>query len=64
MSDSELEREASRWRIKEYGYGNGTISRKIIIEQLIKKGQANNSRYAIFISIIALITSVLAMIFN
>ena len=62
MSDGELELEAHKWQIREYGYNDGTISRQIIIDQLIKKDQANNSRFAFFISIIALIISITSII--
>ena len=62
MSDAELAREASKWQIREYGNSNGTISREIIINQLIKKDQANNSRFAIYISILALVVSIVALI--
>ncbi|MFA5789343.1 MAG: hypothetical protein WC924_05850 [Candidatus Gracilibacteria bacterium] len=64
MSDAELENEASKWKIREYGNSNGSISRKIIIEQLIAKDQANNSRIAIFVSLVALIISILTIIYK
>lgn len=63
MNDSELEREAAKWNIKEYGYQNGNISRKIIIEQLIQKHKANNSRIAIIVSILALLISIIGLFF-
>ncbi len=62
MKDSELVNEAAKWNIKEYADSNGNISRQIIIEQLIQKDLANNSRFAIFISILALIISIFAII--
>lgn len=61
MSDAELEGEASKWKIREYGYSNGGISRKIIIEQLIQRHKSNDSRVAILISIIAFIISIVAL---
>jgi len=62
MSDHELEIEARKWNIREYGNAlDGTISRQIIIDQLIKKNQANISSYAILVSLIALIASIIAL---
>jgi len=62
MSDAELEREARKWNIREYGNAvDGTISRQIIIDQLIRKQQANNSRLAIFISALALLISIFSL---
>ena len=54
MSDDELVWEAHKWNIREYGNRNGSISRNVIVEQLIQKDKANNSRIAIYISILAL----------
>jgi hypothetical protein len=63
MSDHELEIEARKWNIREYGNAlDGTISRQIIIDQLIKKNQANISSYAIVVSLIALIVSIIALV--
>lgn len=61
MNDIELEAEASKWNIREYGYTSGLINRQIIIDALIKKRKANHSGLAIFISVIALVISVLAL---
>lgn len=61
MGDAELENEAAKRKIKEYGYSSGQISRKIIIDQLIQRDKANNSRIAIFISVIALIISLISL---
>lgn len=58
MSDEELTKEASKWKIRSYGNTNGTIERQIVIDALLKKDNANNSRYAIIISVIALIVSI------
>lgn len=63
MSDGELEREASKWKIGEYFNGQ-FISRRIIIEQLIERQKANNSRTAILISVVALIISIVALIIS
>lgn len=40
MSNEELEREASRYKIGEYGDARGTISRDRIISQLVAKDTA------------------------
>ena len=67
MDDHQLELEATKYKIGEYAeyIGNRTIiRRRKIIEQLIEKDKANNSRYAIYISILALIISFLALLFN
>lgn len=63
MSNTELEQEAAKWHIGEYSFG-GTrpISRKIIIEQLIEKDKANNSRIAIVISVLATLLSIIALV--
>ena len=37
MSDSELEQEASKWKIRSFGNANGSIERQIIIDALLKK---------------------------
>lgn len=63
MKDGQLEEEARRWNIRSYGNSNGTIERQIIIGALLKKNNANNSRYAIFISIIAIIISIVSFVF-
>lgn len=63
MGDEELEKEARKWNIGEYGDPRtGRISRQIIIDQLIKRHQANVSTYAICISLIAIIVSIIALI--
>lgn len=62
MEDSELETEASKWKIRSYGNTNGIIERQIIIDALLKKDNANNSRYAIIVSIIAILISVVSLI--
>ena len=62
MSDRQLETEARKWNIK--GYGNtesGSVIRPIIIDALIKKDKANDSRFAILVSIIALTISIIAV---
>lgn len=63
MEDSELENEASKWKIRGYGspHTNG-VNRQIIIEALLKKDNANNSRYAIIVSIIAILISFISLI--
>jgi hypothetical protein len=61
MNDAQLEAEAHKWNIKGYGYPSGLIDRQIIIDALLKKDKANDSRLAIFISIIALLISIIAL---
>lgn len=61
MNDAELEAEASKWKIRSYGNSNGTIERQIIIDALLKKDDVNNSRYAIIISLIAIVVSIVAL---
>lgn len=63
MNDGQLEEEAHRWNIRSYGNSNGTIERQIIIDALLKKDNANNSRYAIIISVIAIFISIVSLIF-
>ena len=63
MNDGQLEEEAHRWNIRSYGNSNGTIERQIIIDALLKKDSANNSRYAIIISVIAIFISIVLLIF-
>ncbi len=63
MSDAELENEASKWKIRGYGFASGSIDRQIIINALLEKDKANNSRLAIAISVIALIVSIFAIFF-
>ncbi len=64
MSDEELEKEAVKWNIKQYATQNGLIIRQVIIDAIIKKNKANDSRLAIAISILALIVSILVLIFK
>ena len=64
MNDAELEAEASRWKIRGYGYTNGSVDRQIIIDALLKKDNANNSRYAIAISIAAIFISIASVIWR
>lgn len=63
MDNHELELEAARHKIGGYAI-DGRIVRERIIEQLLEKDKANNSRYAIFISILALFISILTLIFK
>ena len=39
MSDEELSREASNWKIRGYGDGQGYVQRQIIIDALLKRRQ-------------------------
>jgi len=64
MSNNELELEAAKYKIGEYveNVGITRISRKRIIEQLLAKDLASNSRFATFISILALLISIISII--
>lgn len=62
MDNERLVEEAVKYRIESYGTSNGLIIRERIIDQLLKKDIANNSRFATFISTLALIISVIALI--
>ena len=65
MPDHKLEYEASKYKIGDYAENIGNItkvSRKRIIEQLLAKDSANNSRYATLISILALLISIISII--
>ena len=63
MEDSELENEASRWKIRGYGSPHtGGVDRQIIIDALLKKDNANNSRYAIIVSVVAILISIISLI--
>jgi len=63
MSTQQLEIEASKYQIGGYADEHGVL-RERIIEQLLQKDTANNSRFAIFISIFALVVSFLALFIN
>ena len=66
MSEEALQNEAAKWHIGGYIVPLGQISiidRNIIIDELLEKDKANNSRIAIFISVIALMISILGIIF-
>ena len=63
MSNKQLEIEAHKWNIKGYGDPeSGSVIRPIIIDALIKKDKVNDSRLAIFISILALIMGIIALL--
>lgn len=62
MTNMELEHEASKYKIGSYAT-YGRVVRERIIKQLLEKDKANNSRYAIIISVIALIVSFIALLF-
>lgn len=63
MDNHQLEIEASKYKIG--GYANdGRIVRERIIEQLLKKDEVNNSRYAVFISLLALVLSTISILFR
>ena len=63
MDNKKLVEEAVKYRIEGYGtYPNGLIIRERIIDQLLKKDIANNSRFATFISFFALAVSISTLI--
>jgi len=63
MDDTKLQDEATKWNIGGYSDGqHSIINRQTIIDALIKKDSANNSRIAIFVSIFALIISIISII--
>ena len=62
MDDTELAEEASRWKIRSFGTQSGIIERQIIIDALLKKDNANNSRYAIIISMLAILISIISLL--
>ena len=65
MSNHELELEASKYKIGDYAENIGNITRvnrRRIIEQLLAKDLANNSRFAVFISVLALLISIVSII--
>jgi hypothetical protein len=57
MSDYQLELEANKYHIGGYSGGNGVV-RERIIDQLLKKDQANDSRIAIGISLVSLVLAI------
>jgi hypothetical protein len=61
MDNHQLELEAAKYKIGGYGIDDRVV-RERIIEQLLEKDKANNSRYAIFISLVALSVSILVLI--
>ena len=61
LSDHDLEILASKYKIGEYGYTSGKISRKLIIEQLVFRDKFINSFVATVIAIIALLISIVAL---
>lgn len=61
MDNYQLELEAAKYKIGGYGTPDGRLIRERIIEQLLKKDSANNSRVAIFISFLALAISILGL---
>ncbi len=68
MTDEELEKEAGRHHIEEYGYAiGGKISRKIIIEQLLAMDSTRNaksSKRAMVVSISIALINVILIIVN
>ena len=45
-----------------YGNANGLIERQVIIDALLKKDNANNSRYAIIVSMFVIAISIISLI--
>lgn len=67
MSTEELEREAGKYHIGEYVVnigGRTIVRRRIIIEQLLAKDLANNSRVATFMAVLALAISIVSIIIS
>lgn len=65
MTDGELEQEAQRFGINQYGHAqSGLIDRKLIIGQLMDKDAGNRSIYTVVISVGALIISVISIIIS
>jgi len=62
MNDNQLVEEARRWNIRSFNNSDGTIERQIIIDALLKKDNANNSRYAIIISVFAILISIVLFV--
>ncbi len=62
MTDVDLEGEASKWKIRGYGDTQGYPQRQTIIDALLKKDNANNARYAISISLLALLVSIASIL--
>lgn len=56
LSDQELELEANKYRIGNYADGRG-VDRERIIDQLIKKDSANDSRLGLLFSIVSVIVA-------
>lgn len=64
LSNEALETLASKWNIKGYGYASGLIDRQIIIDALLKKDAANESRYALIVAVVAIILSIISLFKN
>ena len=60
MDDHQLELEAAKFKIGGYSDGKGVI-RERIIDQLQKKDTAKYSLFAIIISLISLVVSIIAL---
>jgi hypothetical protein len=58
MKQKDLELEANKYNIGEYYDGNKVL-RSQIIKQLLEKDLANNSQFAIFVSSISIILSLI-----
>jgi hypothetical protein len=67
MPDRDLELEARKYPIGEYGDTEGHISRKVIIDQLLVRENARNlsySRLSMLVSVGAALVSVLVTLGN
>ena len=60
MKQEDLELEANKYNIGEYYDGNKVLRRQIV-KQLIEKDLANNSQFAILISILSLFISIVSI---
>ncbi len=57
MTDKELRKEALYWKIRGYEDSNGVVDRDEVIDALLKKDKANESKHALFIALFSLAIS-------
>lgn len=62
MTDKELENECNKRNIPAVGFSGGTLDRNTIITQILNQNTAKATILNSFISILALILSVIALI--
>jgi len=61
MSKDELRSEAERWNIRNYSVKVGEDLRQSMIDALLKKDSANQNKLTFYLSIIAIIISLIAL---